>query len=78
MAVIDYSGQIAAIQAAIAAGVQSVSYEGKSSTFRSFDEMIKTVAYLQRLQDRANGIRPATVGFANFDRGYRRRGCWGR
>ncbi len=74
---VDLSGQIAAIQAAIGAGVTSVSYEGKSTTFRSFDEMTKTVAYLQRAQARANGQPVAAVGLANFDRGYRRRGRWG-
>ncbi len=72
--VTDYSGQIAAIQAAIAAGVTTVSYEGRSTTYRSFDEMVKTVAYLQRLQASANGERVRTVGLANFDRGYRFRG----
>ena len=71
---VDFSGQIAAIQAALAAGVTSVSYEGKSTTFRDFDEMTKTVAYLQRVQTRANGQRVSTVGLANFDRGYHRRG----
>lgn len=77
MAVTDYSGQISALQAAIAAGVTSVSYQGQSTTYRSFDEMLKSVAYLQRLQAQANGQRVPTVGFANFDRGYRRRGDWG-
>ena len=77
MAVVDYSGQIAALQGAIAAGVTSVSYEGKSVTYRSLDEMTKTVAYLQRAQSRANGQKVANVGLANFDRGYRRRGTWG-
>jgi hypothetical protein len=74
MAVTDYSGQIAAIQGAIAAGVTTVSYEGRSTTFRSFDEMLKTVAYLQRLQASASGQKVRTVGLANFDRGYRLRG----
>ena len=74
MAVTDYSGQIAAINDAIASGVQSVSYEGKTSTFRSLDDMLKTVAYLERLQARADGKRVSTVGIARFDRGYGRRG----
>jgi hypothetical protein len=71
MAVIDYSGQIAAINAAIASGATSVSYEGKSVTYRDFNDMIKTVAYLQRLQDAANGTPARTVGRAKFNRGYR-------
>jgi hypothetical protein len=78
MAVIDYSGQIVAINAAIAAGVTSVSYQGQSTTYRSFDEMLKTVSYLERLQARALGEKVPTVGLANFDRGYRRRGPSGR
>ena len=75
---VDLSGQIAAIQGAIAAGVTSVSYEGKSTSFRSFDEMLKTVTYLQRVQARANGQKVPTVGLASFDRGYRTRTRWGQ
>lgn len=71
---VDYTGQIAALNEAIASGALTVSYEGKSVTYRSFDDMIKSVSYLQRLQDRANGIRVPTVGLASFDRGYRHRG----
>ena len=67
---VDYSGQIAAIQAAIAAGVTSVSYEGKSATYRSLDEMTKTVAYLQRAQIRANGGRVQNVATSTFSNGY--------
>ena len=74
MAVTDYSGQIAAINAAIAAGATSVSYEGKSVTYRSLDDMLKTVAYLGRLQARADGRQASNVGLASFDRGYRTRG----
>lgn len=77
MAVVDYSGQILAINSAIASGVTSVSYEGKSVSYRSFDEMIKTVAYLQRLQDRANGVNVPVVGLSGFRRGYRPREWFG-
>ena len=73
MAVIDYGPQIAAMNAAIAAGVTSVSYEGKSATYRSLAEMIQTVAYLERLQLRANGTPPAVASVAGFSRGYRHR-----
>ena len=72
---VDYSGQIAAMQAALAQGVLTVSYEGKSASYRSFQEMIQTIAYLERLQARASGQRVSTVGLASFDRGYSRRGC---
>ncbi|GEP09820.1 phage head-tail joining protein [Methylobacterium gnaphalii] len=71
---VDYSVQIAAIQAALASGTTSVSYEGKSASYRSFDEMLKVIAYLERQQARANGQPVATVGLASFDRGYHHRG----
>ncbi len=74
MAVIDYGPQIAAMNAAIAAGVTSVSYEGKSATYRSLNEMIQTVAYLTRLQAAANGTPRPVAGKATFSRGYGRRG----
>ncbi len=71
---VDYSAQIAAMQAALAQGVLTVSYEGKSASYRSFQEMIQIIAYLERQQARANGQRVPTVGLASFDRGYRHRG----
>lgn len=71
---VDLSAQIAALQAAIASGARSVSYEGKSVAYGSLDEMTKAVAYLQRVQARANGQPVPAVGLANFDRGYRGRG----
>ncbi len=74
MAVINYGPQIAALQAAIGEGVTSVSYDGKSASYRSLDEMIQAVAYLQRQQLRANGTPPPVAGYAAFNRGYRRRG----
>lgn len=67
---VDFSAQIAAIQTALAAGVTTVSYEGKSSSFADFDSMTKRIAYLQRAQARANGQRVPNVGIARFDRGY--------
>ena len=39
--------------------------------------MTQTVAYLQRAEARANGQPSRTVGIANFDRGYSRRGFGG-
>lgn len=71
---VDHSAQIAALKAALAQGVTSVSYEGKTATYRSFDEMLKTISYLERDQARSLGIKPRTVGLACFDRGYSHRG----
>ena len=59
--------QLDAIENAIAAGVTSVSYEGKSSTFRSLDEMLRVRDIIRR----ALGVAPqgsATVLVAH-DRG---------
>ena len=77
MAVIDYSPQIAALRAGIAAGVTSISYEGKSATYRSINEMIQAVAYLERVQARANGTPPPVASLASFSRGYRHRAVGG-
>lgn len=70
---VDYSAQIAALNAAIASGVTSVSYEGKSASYKSLAEMIQTVSYLQRQQDKANGVKRPVAGFAGFANGYRSR-----
>ncbi len=60
--------QLDAIEAGIAAGVTSVSYEGKSSTFRTLDEMLRVRDIIRR----ALGLAPmtsATVLVAH-DRGF--------
>lgn len=70
---VDYSAQIMALNAAIASGVTSVSYEGKSVSYKSLNEMIQTVAYLKRQQDKAAGKGRAVAGVAGFSNGYRTR-----
>lgn len=70
---VDNSGMIAALQAAIGQGVLSVSYEGKSASYRSLNEMIQAVSYLQRQQDKANGVKRPVAGFAGFANGYHSR-----
>ena len=65
-------GQIDALVTAIGSGVMSVSYEGKSVSYSSFDEMTKRVAFLRRELARLTGGVPSVVT-SNFDRGYQRR-----
>lgn len=69
---VDYSVRIAALTDAIASGARSVSYEGKSVSYGSLEEMMKALAFLQQLQDQANGVRRPVAGFAGFSRGRRR------
>jgi hypothetical protein len=67
--------QYIALQQAYASGVLSVSYEGKSTTFRSMDEMLRALDFIGR----ALGIIPrrsSTVLVAH-DRGYFDRGLGG-
>ncbi|MDV2988161.1 UNVERIFIED_CONTAM: hypothetical protein Q9R58_28060 [Methylobacteriaceae bacterium AG10] len=71
---VDHTAQIAAMEAALAQGVTSVSYEGKSASYRSLEEMIQTIAYLKRQDAKAAGRGRAVAGFAGFSRGYRTRG----
>lgn len=71
---VDHTAQIAAMEAALAQGVTSVSYEGKSASYRSFEEMIQIIAYLKRQQAKAAGTGRAVAGFAGFSRGYQTRG----
>lgn len=71
---VDHTAQIAAMEAALAQGVLSVSYEGKSASYRSFQEMIQIIAYLKRQQAKANGQGRAVAGVAGFANGYRTRG----
>ncbi len=70
---VDHTAQIAALEASLAQGTMSVSYEGKSATYRSFQEMIQIIAYLKRQQAKANGQGRPVAGFAGFSNGYRTR-----
>lgn len=59
--------QLDALESSIAAGVTTVSYEGKSSTFRSLDEMLRVRDIIRR----ALGLAPVSQTiFVAHDRGY--------
>lgn len=59
--------QLDAIEAGIAAGTTSVSYEGRSVTYRSLDEMLRVRAIIRT----ALGLTPAPVTvLAQHSRGY--------
>ena len=60
--------QLAAVEEAIASGVSTVSYNGKSVTYRSLDDLLRLRTILQA----ALGIVPATSGtiLASHDRGF--------
>lgn len=60
--------QLDAIEEGIASGSTSVSYDGKSVSFRSLDEMIRIRGIIMR----ALGLLPAqsTTVFVAHDRGY--------
>lgn len=61
-------GQLDAIEAAIASGVTSVSYEGKSTTFASLDVMLRIRSMIQI----SLGLVPAGSATitTSHDRGY--------
>lgn len=60
-------GQLDAIENSIAAGVTSVSYEGKSTTFRSLDEMLRVRALIRA----ALGLsEPGATVLVQHDRGF--------
>lgn len=61
-------GQLDALENSIAAGVTTVSYDGKSSTFRSLDEMLR----IRDIIRRALGLAPASSAtvLTAHDRGY--------
>lgn len=60
--------QLDALEAGIAAGTTSISYEGRSVTYRSLDEMLRIRAIIRQ----ALGLtpRPVTV-LAQHNRGFR-------
>jgi hypothetical protein len=60
--------QLDAIEAGIAAGTTSISYEGRSVTYRSLDEMLRVRAIIRS----ALGLTTAPVTvLAQHSRGYR-------
>lgn len=59
--------QLNAIETGIAAGTTSVSYEGKSVTYRSLDEMLRIRAIIRS----ALGlVEPPVTVLVSHDRGY--------
>ena len=60
--------QLDSIEAGIAAGVTSVSYEGKTTSFRSLDEMLRVRDIIRR----ALGLSPQSSStiLAAHDRGF--------
>jgi hypothetical protein len=60
-------GQLDNLEAAIVSGALSVAYEGKSTTFRSLDEMLR----LRSLMRAALGLTNLdSTAYAAHDRGY--------
>ncbi len=60
-------GQLDALEAAIAQGARSVSYEGKSVTYSSLDEMLRIRAIIRA----ALGLSsPGETVFVAHDRGF--------
>ncbi len=58
-------GRLDAIEAAIAAGVTSVSYEGKTSQFRSLEEMRSIRDELRRQVGEPTRVRRTVARFSN-------------
>ena len=62
------SGQLAALKEAVASGVRSVSHGGNTVTYSSTDEMLRTIATIER----ELGVGSATrrrVSYPAFSRG---------
>jgi hypothetical protein len=60
--------QIDALKAAIALGVTQVSYQGRTTTYRSLDEM-KSALRMMESEVNAGGSTPRTTTYATFRRG---------
>lgn len=74
LAVATLRAQISGLQAAIRSGVTTASYDGKSTTFASFEDMQRALGLAVReLSDllAPTGYRRPTAGFAVFNRGNR-------
>lgn len=63
----DYSSQITALETALALGELSVEVEGRKITYRSVDELRRSLAYFQGKA--AQGVATKTTqSFASFTR----------
>jgi hypothetical protein len=60
--------QIDALKAAIALGVTQVSYQGRTTTYRSLDEM-KSALRMMEAEVNTGGSAPRRTTFATFRRG---------
>lgn len=65
----DFSAEISALKQAIASGATSVSYDGKSVSYDSFDKMLARLAWLEDQQQfGTTGRSRPRAGFAGFSR----------
>lgn len=62
----DNTSQIAALRAAIASGVKSVSWNGVATSFRSLDEMRQALADLIKDDDTLGATAPKRFGSINL------------
>lgn len=66
----DYSVEIAALEKAIATGATRVTYENRTVEYASFESLLARLRYLKSVTNGGAGYaRPASAGFATFDRG---------
>lgn len=71
--VVDYTPEILALRKAIAAGVLTASYEGKSVTYDDLEGLKRRLALVEgwQMQILRPGYKRPGAGFAVFNRGNR-------
>ncbi len=68
---VDYTAEILALRKAIASGVKSASYDGKTVTYDDIAGMQRRLALIEgwQMQFLQPGYRRPMAGFATFTRG---------
>ncbi|MFG6637167.1 phage head-tail joining protein [Sulfitobacter sp. 1A12126] len=61
--------QLDALEDMLASGVLKTEYEGKSLTYRSFNDLERAISRLEVKIARASGKKKPVAGFARFSRG---------
>lgn len=63
----DYSTEIAALKSAIATGIRTITQGDTTTTYDTFEAMMKRLAWLEN--QNVSAATGAKAGFAAFDRG---------
>jgi len=62
----DHSAKIAALEEAVASGELTIKVDGKETTYRSMDDLLKALSYFRDREARSSGVETYASTLAVF------------